>query len=225
MKLHDLIEKTTNEKDAIFCAEALGLISFSSKYCYKCTSLMRIEKHSPRMGFDGIWRCTNNLCRSTRSIFKNTIFENVHFSISTALRCIYLKCFNVSNVEIENQLGIKRKYIAKFFEKILKNIDHNAYECSFPKLGGPGNIIEVDETHIVSRRDNRGRIHPGERYWVLGLVCRNTKQIRMKLVRRRTADECCNFIKQNVNEGSMIYTDEWRGYNLLEKYNFLHKTV
>ncbi|KCZ81026.1 hypothetical protein H312_01573 [Anncaliia algerae PRA339] len=47
----------------------------------------------------------------------------------------------------------------------------------------------------------------------------------MKLASRRTADECCNFIKQNVNKGNMIYTDEWRGYNLLEKNNFLHKTV
>ncbi|KCZ79197.1 hypothetical protein H312_03413 [Anncaliia algerae PRA339] len=62
---------------------------------------------------------------------------------------LYLKCFNVSNVEIENQLGIKRNYIGKCFREILKNIDHISYECSLLKLGGPGMIIDVDETHIV----------------------------------------------------------------------------
>ncbi len=46
-------------------------------------------------------------------------------------------------------------------------------------------IIEIDETHIVSRRDGRGRILRGEQIWVIGAICRLTKLIRLKIVKKR----------------------------------------
>ncbi|KAM0688377.1 hypothetical protein COBT_000362 [Conglomerata obtusa] len=44
-------------------------------------------------------------------------------------------------------------------------------------------VVEIDETHIVSRRDGRGRILRGEQVWVIGAICRETKMIRLKVVK------------------------------------------
>jgi hypothetical protein len=44
----------------------------------------------------------------------------------------------------------------------------------------PETVIEIDETHIVSRRDGRGRITRGKKIWVIGAICRTIKMIILK---------------------------------------------
>ena len=47
--------------------------------------------------------------------------------------------------------------------------------------------IEVDETHICSRRDSRGQMLAGE---TTGCISRTKEQIAIKIVRRRTKPNC-----------------------------------
>lgn len=42
-------------------------------------------------------------------------------------------------------------------------------------LGGPGDVVEVDEVLLVKRKHNVGRIPVGN-YWVFGGVSRATKK-------------------------------------------------
>ena len=41
----------------------------------------------------------------------------------------------------------------------------------------------------------------------------------------RTKETLHRFIVENVLPGSMIFTDEWRGYNGLDEKGFVHKTI
>ena len=46
------------------------------------------------------------------------------------------------------------------------------------KLGGPGIVVEIDETHVGAKRKyNRGRFNPGLDKWVFGAVVRVTKRV------------------------------------------------
>lgn len=225
MKLQDLLLQTKTESDTLNCCISLDLIPINFSTCNLCGNRMILQKDRMRHGLYCELRCVNRGCRQRKSIFKNTIFENIHFPISKALHMIYLKAMNQTEKEISNQISLDVKTIRKFIAKVYEKIDNINYSDVFQKSGGENIIIEVDETHVVSRRDWRGRIHPGERYWVIGGFCRDTKEVRMMVTRRRSKFECNYFILKNYCRNSIIMTDEWRGYNDLNDIGFNRKNV
>ena len=95
----------------------------------------------------------------------------------------------------------------------------------YGKIGISEIPVEIDETHMISRRDNRGRILRAERYWILGCICRSTKQIRLKLFRNGSESTCLNFVNNNINIGLIIYSDMWKGYRNLNLNGYNHFTV
>ena len=60
--------------------------------------------------------------------------------------------------------------------------------------------------------------------WVLGFYQRDTKQARAFVVENRNKITLTSTIRENVIEGTTIYTDFWGGYNDLSEYYF-HKPV
>ncbi|XP_024892367.1 uncharacterized protein LOC112467785 [Temnothorax curvispinosus] len=54
------------------------------------------------------------------------------------------------------------------------------------KLGGPGCIVEIDETKIGKRKYNRGRLVKGQ--WIFGGYERGTKKIFIVPVQDRTEE-------------------------------------
>ncbi|KCZ77711.1 hypothetical protein H311_01272, partial [Anncaliia algerae PRA109] len=164
---------------------------------------MRLEKSVMRHGINARWRCSKSTCRSSYGLFKDSIFFNIHFPLSKALRCIYYHALNMSQLEIAAQLLLDEKTISSFINNFMYNIDNENYAHGLPLLGGSSNdVFEVDETHIVTRRDERGRILSGERYWIIGLISRRTKEFRCVLTRSRNAFNCLSFISANIAPGS-----------------------
>ena len=81
------------------------------------------------------------------------------------------------------------------------------------KIGGNGDIVEMDETHIYSCKYSRGRVLKGQKYWVLGAISRDTKRAKLFVTTKRSMPVINRFTHDNVVEGTHIMTDEWRGYN------------
>ena len=90
------------------------------------------------------------------------------------------------------------------------------------KIGRQGDIIEVDETHIYSRKNNRARILAGEKFWLVGAISRETKEVRLFVTKRRNKTILHTFILININICTRIVTDCLRGYNGLEEYGYQH---
>ncbi len=63
-------------------------------------------------------------------------------------------------------------------------------------------IVEIDETHIVLRRDGRGRILRGEQVWVICAICRQIKMIRLKVVKRRNENVCERFAFKKIKNNT-----------------------
>ena len=98
-------------------------------------------------------------------------------------------------------------------------------------IGGPGIIVEIDETYFVKRKFNRGRIL--KRVWLLGGIERNSsKKFIVPLsrplsvdVQRRDGGTLIPLIKKPVLPGTTIHTDSWAAYRRLKDYGFAHFTV
>ena len=92
------------------------------------------------------------------------------------------------------------------------------------KIGGQCKIVQVDEAMIGRRKYNRGRLVQGT--WVLGMVDEDG-EVRLEIVEKRDMQTLTEVICRNVERGSILHSDSWRGYNtdLLEWQGYTHSTV
>lgn len=99
----------------------------------------------------------------------------------------------------------------------------NQYVC-MPRLGGPGIIVEIDESKFGKRKYHRG--HGVDGVWMLGMV-EKTPERRIILihvpVRNRATLE--RIIMKYVRHGSTVRTDKWGGYARLSSLGYIHETV
>jgi transposase-like protein len=93
------------------------------------------------------------------------------------------------------------------------------------KIGGPGIVVEIDETKLGKRKYNRG--HMVEGVWILVGVERTAeRRVLMEKVIDRSASTLEEVIRRHVLPGSIIHTDLWRGYfGLGSNLNLEHRTV
>lgn len=224
MRLIHIVEKTTSEDDIISLLFELELIK-STRVCTRCLRQMHMEKGKCRHGVDRRWRCSVRSCRSSVSLFKDSVFERVHIPIRSCLMILYFKSMRLSCSAISTEVDVARQHVASFIDAAMLIFDQMSANETFGPIGGPGEIVEVDETHMVTRRDARGRILTGERYWIIGGVCRRTRQSRCLVTRFRRRAECEAFVLSTVAPGTLIMTDKWRGYNRLDTLGYSHETI
>ncbi|KAJ4425427.1 hypothetical protein ANN_28042 [Periplaneta americana] len=92
-------------------------------------------------------------------------------------------------------------------------------------MGGPNHIVEIDECKIGRRKFEAGRIVEGS--WVLGMIDRETKEVRLEICpnNKRDKDTLLGLVGKHVAVQTTIMTDCWKGYEGLDVNNFRHLTV
>ena len=88
-----------------------------------------------------------------------------------------------------------------------------------------GEVVEVDETKVGSRKNHKGRMVDG--CWVFGMVCRKTGELRLEVCpeNRRDQNTLLNLIEKHVEKGTTVMSDCWKGYNNLSSNGYEHLTV
>lgn len=92
-------------------------------------------------------------------------------------------------------------------------------------IGGPGIIVEIDETKLGKRKYNRG--HRVEGVWTIAGIERTyERKIFLINVPDRTTETISKVISSFVLPGSIIYTDGWAAYvKACDDLGFEHHTV
>jgi transposase-like protein len=91
-------------------------------------------------------------------------------------------------------------------------------------IGGPGIVVEIDETKLGKRKYHRG--HSVEGVWiVVGIEGGSKGKIFLVPVKDRTASTLRTIIESHILPGSIINTDCWKGYSNLEEFNVTHMSV
>ncbi|XP_067123955.1 uncharacterized protein [Centruroides vittatus] len=83
------------------------------------------------------------------------------------------------------------------------------------KIGGPNKIVEIDETVICKRKYEKGRLSKSTK-WVVGGICRQDGNCFICQVNDRSEQTLNWIVYKYVNSGSLIITDEWKGYNHID---------
>ncbi|GMR55235.1 hypothetical protein PMAYCL1PPCAC_25430, partial [Pristionchus mayeri] len=85
-----------------------------------------------------------------------------------------------------------------------------------PPIGGPGCVVEIDETAFSKRKYNRGKRMAAQQ-WVFGGVMRGDKTKLFAVpVAKRDIDTLIPLIARHIARGTEIHSDCWPAYNRIE---------
>src|SRR6185437_4637169 len=154
-------------------------------HCGNCDSdrIGRLQGKSSRIG---LRKCYS--CRGTFTVRIGTIFEDSHLALHLWLQVIHLMCASkkgISTRQIQRMLQCSMKTAWFLGHRIREAMAPVAGE---PPLGGPGKIVEADETYIGVADGKRGK-KPwggmGHKQKVMSLVERGGK-VRSQRIKEAT---------------------------------------
>ncbi|KAG0423760.1 hypothetical protein DMUE_6128 [Dictyocoela muelleri] len=186
--------------------------------CLKCKKNMKLKEAKCSDGF--IWRCNTYKCKKTEiSIRKNSCFWGIKASLKEIIMIIYEWSINTPIKTIKKE--IKCDY--QLINRVLWIIRRKLESLKVEKIGGENKIVEVDETAVTKRKFHKGR--KVGNLWCVGGIERDTKESFFSITEKRNQEMLVKILKDNIAPGSIIITDEWRGYLNISKFEYIHKTV
>jgi transposase-like protein len=181
------------------------------------------------------WKCRKGDCGRQFSVKVGTIFEDSPISLKKWLPAMWLICNNkngISSWELHRAIGVTQK-TAWFMNQRLRLAlkDTRTHKFGF---GGP---VESDETYIgpnpaKMHKDRKAKLQTYNdakggyvsKTAVHGILDRELRQVRAKVIPNAKREVLQNAILENVTPFAKVYTDEHLGYMGLEK-QFIHKVV
>lgn len=196
------------------------------------------KPHCPNCGSDNVcaltsrpaYRCREKGCKKGFSLKTGSIMEDSALPITKWVPAIWFVLNHkngVSSYEVARSLGVHQKSAWFMMHRIRTAISNG----SFTKLSG---VIEADETFVGGKTKNmhkaklatlpkkNRRIH-GDKTVVMGILERGN-EVRAKVVNNQRRENLLPELLNNVAEGSTVYTDKLRSYDVLPKY-YNHDTV
>ena len=199
-----------------------------------------------------VYQCYGDHLRKKFSLKIGTIFEDSPIGLDKWLPAMWLltNCKNgVSSYELHRALGVTQKTAWFMLHRIRLAMQNE----SFAKLGGPeGGPVEADEAFIggkpsnrhKSKRDQTPKYIPNgggymvknpaykslagrgtEKVPVFGLLDRELRKVRAKVIPGVDRKTLQNEILNNVEKKSKVFTDSHNGYKRLAKMDFVHEAV
>ncbi len=216
----------TNITDPIFHDEAKALAHIEASRwngepsCPHCGSLA-VRKMGGKTQA-GMFLC--NDCRDKFTVRTGTVMERSHVPLHKWLLATHLMAASkkgMSAKQMERMLGVTYKTAWFLCHRI-----REAMEGAAPQgpLGGPGEIVEADETYVGGKAKNRAYRAPAPKKPVVALV-QHEGHVKSFHVANVTAKNVRPLIVAHVDRQSHLITDESPIYTRLGREFTAHSTV
>ena len=184
----------------------------------------------------GKWQCKAVHHHRQFSVKVGTILEDSPIPLEKWLPAIWAIVNDkngISSWELHRALGVTQKTAWFMLHRIRLGMSLQHKRFGTRKKMGGGGPVEVDETFVGGnlknmhkerrlRYENKGG--PKGKAIVMGILDRNLREVRAKVVPNVQRETLQNEILENVKYGSTVYTDQWVGYDKVS-YNFIHDVV
>jgi transposase-like protein len=182
------------------------------------------KKDGKRQARIGLWKCKEKACRMQFTVKVGTVFEHGRIPLHKMLQAVYLLCCSkkgCSSHQLHRVLDIT--YKAAWF--LAHRIREAMRPASMTPMGGPGGIIEADETYIGRLEGVPKQKHgPAHKNVVLTLVERGGSA-RSFHIDTTSVAEIVPKVRENIAKESHLMTDEARHYVTVGKQFASHGAV
>ncbi len=191
--------------------------------CPKCES-----KNNTFMESRKVWQCKNKACKKQFSVKVGTIFEDSPIGLDKWLTAVWLITNaknGISSYEIHRAIGVTQKTAWFMLHRIRLAMQNGSFE----KLSGE---VEADETFIggkarnmhKSKRDKviQGRGSVGKTAVFGALECKG--RVLAKVIESTNRETLHSEVKEKVETGSKLFTDEWLSYRGLDE-SYIHEVI
>ena len=115
-------------------------------------------------------------------------------------------------------VGVNKSTAAYYFHRLREIIAYELEQESNEVFGGE---IEVDESYFGGRRKGRRGRGAAGKIPVFGLLKRG-ERVYTKIIPDASSATLYPIIERKVTPDSIVYSDCWRGYNVLDVSDFKH---
>ncbi len=221
LSIFEIVNRFNSEKA---CIEHFEQIRWPRELqCVRCEGnrISRIQAVGKTGKERHLYYCAD--CDYQYSVTVGTIFHNSHLPLTKWFLAIYLICSakkGVSAKQLQRELNTTYKTAWYMSHRIRLAMQEDKDFCQ--KFSG---IVEVDETYIGGKRSGpRGR-GASSKVPVVGIRERTSGKIRMQTVSDVSSTTLAQFIREHVQSGSEMHTDEFTSYLWLDSSEFTHGTV
>ena len=176
LRLRNLLKLSENIKSLIQWLFQLGLVLELSgvlcKYCEK--GRFGLRKYSSFSADQCCWGCLNKACSKKVSIRHGSCFSNSNLSLETIVLLTYFWVYRAEQEFLEHKLGISHRTIVDWCN-FSREICISSLENFSEQIGGPGKIVEIDESKFGKRKYHKGRKVDG--VWVFGGIERDSNKV------------------------------------------------
>lgn len=187
--------------------------------CPHCGGMDRITV--VKGGRIGLRRC--GPCKKQFTVKVGTVFEASHVPLNLWLQAVYLMCSSkkgISSHQLMRTLDVQYKTAWFMTHRIREAMATG----KLPMMGGPGAVVEIDETFIGQKKDMPKRRGYAHKHAVMTLVQRGGSA-RSFHVDGTSAADLLPIIKANVAPETHVMTDEAGQYAHLGKHFTEHDFV
>lgn len=200
-----------------------GLIA-NVRNCVKCGESMKWVKCCDRKdGFKWVCHGRSGLKRCGElSIRKDSWFEASNMTLHEIIKFIYWWCSGLEQWQIREQMCLASNTVVDW-ENFCREICKVVIMKESCKLGGPGKVVQIDESKIGKRKYHRGHRVDGQ--WVFGGIEEGSRKCLIVAVETQAEKELLPIIKEWIEPGTLIISDCWKSYNNLTKNGYEHACV
>ncbi len=189
--------------------------------CPRCEVAREFKRYSTAQQRQS-WTCTT--CGHHVHPTAGTIFHKSSTSLHLWFYAMYLmsstRC-GISAKQLERELGVTYKTAWRMFNLIRNELMHQDDEV----LQGE---VEADETYVGGRRKGRagrpGAADRGKKTPVFGMVERQGRVVALT-VENAKGSTLMPHMRKRVLPASVVYTDEWGGYNEAKRSGYDHRRI
>lgn len=98
-----------------------------------------------------LWKCTINKCGKKVSIRQGSWFSNSNLTLENIVFITYSCVYRATEDFVIHELEVSRQTIVDFWREVCVVIG----ESISRKVGGPGRIVEIDESKFGKRKYHR----------------------------------------------------------------------
>ncbi|EGT56863.1 hypothetical protein CAEBREN_08012 [Caenorhabditis brenneri] len=200
--------------------------------------------HSSKLNdFIGTWVRTDRTPESVMKTFRflakdGSFFEGSHVSPEAFLYILakWVEDPTAQVIEVAQSFNVNKQYVSEMHMTFRAITEHWFWRKvrtnpAGMKLGGPGVIVEIDESLFHKAKFSKGRMLMSPQTWVFGAVERGTNrvsltivfsydvymlQVAMFRVPDRSANTLLSLIVKTIAPGSIIVSDGWSSYGGIE---------